>query len=54
MTDVVALGGASFRAKWGTPDVLGVYKPLASNLIKFPIEIVSAEVKTNPTESITA
>ncbi len=54
VTDVVALGGASFRAKWGTPDVLGVYKPLASNLIKFPIEIVSAEVKVNPTEAITA
>src|SRR5206468_1879378 len=46
VTDVVALGGASFRTKWGTPDVLGVYKPLASNLIKFQVEIVSAEVKT--------
>jgi hypothetical protein len=54
VTDVVALGGASFRTKWGTPDVLGVYKPLASNLIKFPVEIVSGEVKTNPVESITA
>jgi hypothetical protein len=39
VTDVVAIGGASFRAKWGTPDVLGVYKPLASNLVKFPLEI---------------
>jgi hypothetical protein len=54
VTDVVALGGASFRTKWGTPDVLGVYKPLASNLIKFQIEIVSAEVKVNPLEAITA
>jgi hypothetical protein len=54
VTDVVGLGGATFRAKWGTPDVLGVYKPLASNLIKFPIEIVSAEVKVNPNEAITA
>jgi len=54
VTDVVALGGAAFRAKWGTPDILGVYKPLASNLIKFPIEIVSAEVKVNPSEAITA
>lgn len=54
VTDVVAVGGASFRTKWGTPDVLGVYKPLASNLIKFPIEIVSAEVKVNPAEAITA
>ncbi len=54
VTDVVALGGASFRTKWGTPDVLGVYKPLASNLIKFQLEIVSAEVKVNSIEAITA
>jgi len=54
VTDVVAVGGAGFRAKWGTPDVLGVYKPLASNLVKFSIEIVSAEVKVNPQEAITA
>ena len=31
-----------------------MYKPLASNLIKFQPEIVSAEVKTNPAEAITA
>lgn len=54
VTDVVPLGRAAFRAKWGTPDVLGIYKPLASNLIKFQIEIVSAEVKADPTEAITA
>lgn len=54
VTDVVPLGGASFRAKWGTPDVLGVYKPLASNLVKFPLEIVAAEVKVNASEAITA
>jgi hypothetical protein len=54
VTDVVPLGGASFRTKWGTPDVLGVYKPLASNLVKFPIEIVSVEVKVNAQEAITA
>ena len=54
VTDVVALGGASFRAKWGTPDVLGVYKPLASNLVKFPLEIVAGEVKVAPAEAITA
>jgi hypothetical protein len=53
VTDVVPLGGASFRAKWGTPDVLGVYKPLASNLVKFPLEIVAGEVKVAPSEAIT-
>ena len=54
VTEVVTLGGAGFRAKWGTPDVLGVYKPLASYLIKFPVEVVSAEIKVNPQEAITA
>lgn len=54
VTDVVALGGAGFRNKWGTPDVLGVYKPLASNLVKFPLEIVAGEVKVSGTESIVA
>ena len=28
--------------------MVGIYKPLASNLIKFPIEIVSAEIKIDP------
>lgn len=45
VTDVASLGGAGLKAKWGTPDVVGAYKPLASNLIKFPLEIVSAEIK---------
>ena len=40
--------------KWGTPDVVGIYKPLASNLIKFPAEIVSAEIKTDPGQPVVA
>lgn len=44
-TVVSALGGAGLKAKWGTPDVVGVYKPLASDLIKFPKEIISCEIK---------
>jgi hypothetical protein len=48
VTEVVSLGGAGLKSKWGTPDVVGIYKPLASNLIKFPIEIVSAEIKIDP------
>lgn len=51
---VTALGGGGLKAKWGTPDVVGVYKPLASNLIKFPLEIVSAEVKIDPQASVVA
>jgi len=53
-TEAVALGGAGMRSKWGTPDVVGVFKPLPSNRVKFDLEIVSAEVKTNPNESIVA
>ena len=54
VTDVVAIGGAVFQKKWGTPDVVGVYKPIASNLIKFQPEIVSAEIKTDASESVVA
>lgn len=48
------LGGAGLGKKWGTPDVVGVYKPLASDRIKFELEIVSAEIKIDPQESVTA
>ncbi|MGA2497314.1 MAG: hypothetical protein ABSH20_06215 [Tepidisphaeraceae bacterium] len=54
VTDVAALGGAGLRSKWGTPDVIGVYKPLASNLIKFPLEVVSAEIKIDPQQPVVA
>jgi hypothetical protein len=54
VTDVAALGGAGLKSKWGTPDVIGVYKPLASNLIKFPLEIVSAEIKIDPQTPVVA
>jgi hypothetical protein len=54
VTDVAPLGGASMKTKWGTPDVIGVYKPLARDLIKFPLEIVSAEVKIDPQAPVVA
>lgn len=54
VTDVKALGGASMKTKWGTPDVVGVYKPVAGNLIKFPLEIVSAEIKIDPQAPVVA
>jgi len=53
-TEAVALGGAGLRGKWGTPDVIGMFKPVPSNRVKFDPEILSAEIKTNPNESITA
>ena len=54
VTEVVSLGGAGLKSKWGTPDVVGIYKPLASNLIKFPIEIISAEIKTDALAPVVA
>ncbi len=54
VTEVSSLGGAGLKSKWGTPDVIGVYKPLASNLIKFPLEIVSAEIKIDPQTPVVA
>jgi len=53
-TEAVALGGAGLKGKWGTPDVIGTFKPVPSNRVKFDPEILSAEIKTNPNESITA
>src|SRR5262249_44105285 len=54
VTVVAPLGGASMKTKWGTPDVVGVYKPLASQLIKFPLEIISAEIKIDPQTPVVA
>ena len=48
------LGGASIRDKWGTPDVVGVYKPQPSDLIEFPKEIISAEIKLDAQSPVVA
>jgi hypothetical protein len=53
-TVVITLGGAGMQKKWGTPDVVGVYKPLASHRIKFGIELISAEIKVDPTQPVVA
>lgn len=54
VTIAIPLGGAVQKKKWGTPDVVGVYKPLASHRIKFDLEIVSAEIKTESQTPVTA
>ena len=54
VTVAVPLGGAGLQKKWGTPDVVGVYKPLASHRIKFNLEIVSAEIKVDPSQPVVA
>jgi hypothetical protein len=53
-TIALPLGGAGFQKKWGTPDVVGVYKPLASHRIKFDLEILSAEIKLDPQQPVVA
>ena len=44
-TKAVPLGSNRFKDKWGTPDVIGIRSPKQSDLVKPPIEIVSAELK---------
>ncbi len=53
-TIAISLGGAGLQKKWGTPDVVGVYKPLASDRIKFSPEIISAEIKVDPQAPVVA
>jgi len=53
-TKAIPLGGNRFRDKWGTPDVIGKREPLRSDIIKAPTEIVSAEMKVDTRDLITA
>lgn len=48
------LGGSSLKSKWGTPDVIGTSKPKANDPLKFPIEIIAAELKSDGNASIVA
>ncbi len=53
-TKAIALGGSCFRDKWGTPDVIGKRETKRSDIIQAPIEIVSAEVKPDTSQLVTA
>ena len=53
-TKAIPTCGPIFRDKWGTPDVIGVYKPFPGDMIPFPIEVVSAEIKVATQNLITA
>lgn len=53
-TRALPVGGNKFKDRWGTPDVIGVREPKKSDIIKFPTEIVSAEVKLDSAGLITA
>jgi hypothetical protein len=50
VTEVASLGGGGLKSKWATPDVVGTYKKLPGNVIEFPVEIASAEIKIDPPE----
>ena len=53
-TKAIPLGGNKFQDKWGTPDVLGVYRFSELDPIKPTPEIVSAEIKSDLNQIITA
>jgi hypothetical protein len=53
-TKAIPLGGNRFRDKWGTPDVIGKRESKRSDIIQAPVEIVSAEIKPDTTQLVTA
>lgn len=53
-TKAIPLGGNRFQDRWGTPDVLGIYKFSETDPIRPPIEIISAEIKTDTNQLVTA
>ena len=53
-TKAVPIGGALFKDKWSTPDVIGIREPRKSDIIKPPTEIVSAEIKLDGLSLIVA
>jgi hypothetical protein len=54
-TNAIPLGGNVFKDKFGTPDVIGIYKSRDTDIIKIPTpEVISAEIKTDATDLIRA
>ncbi len=53
-TKAKPVGNALFAKKWGTPDVMGIRQQEPGAFIPLPTEIVSAEIKLNANELITA
>lgn len=54
VNEAAVIGGSLLRGKWGTPDVIGVLKPKAQDLLKFEPQIVSAEIKIDPAQPVVA
>lgn len=53
-TKAIPLGGKRFKDKWGTPDVIGKREPRRSDIVKTPTEIISAEMKIDTKDLISA
>jgi len=53
-TKAIPLGGNKFQDRWGTPDVIGTYKILGMGGFQPPVEIISAEIKIDTNQLITA
>jgi len=53
-TKAIPLGGNKFGDRWGTPDVFGIYKFSDSDPVRPQVEIVSAEIKIDTNQLITA
>ena len=53
-TKTIPLGGNRFQDRWGTPDVIGTYKILGMGGFQPPVEIISAEIKIDTNQLITA
>jgi hypothetical protein len=50
----IPLGRAFLRGRFGTPDVVGTYRPRSTDIVQFPAEIVSAEIKIDPYAPVVA
>lgn len=53
-TKAIPLGGSKFGDKWGTPDVFGIYRFSETDPVRPPIEITTAEIKTDANQLIAA
>ncbi len=54
VTRAITIGGNLFKDRWGTPDVVGKRESKHTDIVKGVTEIVSAEIKTDTREIITA
>ncbi|MEO0283888.1 MAG: hypothetical protein ABIN17_02295 [candidate division WOR-3 bacterium] len=53
-TKAIPLGGNKFKDKWGTPDVIGIKESSRGDIIQAPTEVISAEIKLDSNNLITA